>query len=254
LQLDSELKTSSFLESPLAFTILDEANLSAIEHYWASFYNLSDRIPTYNSPLSVNLGGNQLVTFSNCLRFIATINFDHTTEELSPRILDRANIIKLDNPTIDIANNNEQFVENLHLTYKETCKLFNLPDFASATTSLSQLNITVESKLNEIKKVLPLLRIPLSPRAETAIRNYCLVARHIMTEELRPLDYCVAQRILPKIRLHGDTYLKLLEELKAIIDTFGITDSLSSNILSQIIKSGTNEGYAQNYFWYFNIG
>ena len=94
-QMDYETKEKMFLESPLSFIILDEANLSPLEHYWSSFYNLTDS----SGKLEIQLGHKEKVEFHNNLRFIGTINYDHTTEELSPRVLDRINIIQLPSNT-----------------------------------------------------------------------------------------------------------------------------------------------------------
>lgn len=77
--------------------LLDEANLSQMEHYWADFMGLCDM----NKPQrSVSLGENYVYPIGDTLRFVATINLDHTTEMLSPRLIDRAWIILIQSSDI----------------------------------------------------------------------------------------------------------------------------------------------------------
>ena len=72
--------------------LLDEANLSPMEYYWADFMNICDDIDCTSV---INLGDDFSFNVPRQLRFVATINNDHTTEALSPRLVDRAWVIKL---------------------------------------------------------------------------------------------------------------------------------------------------------------
>lgn len=89
MKLDAENSDSSY---PL-FIMLDEANLSPIEYYWADFMRLTDRSSYSDS--YINIGIEHELYVPKTLRFLATINTDQTTESLSPRLIDRACIIKL---------------------------------------------------------------------------------------------------------------------------------------------------------------
>lgn len=80
--------------------LLDEANLSSIEHYWSPFLRACDSFRGGSFELS--LGGNHSFKVPSYLRFIATVNFDHTTEELSPRFLDRSWVVTLDPQALDL--------------------------------------------------------------------------------------------------------------------------------------------------------
>lgn len=86
------------LEGPPFILALDEANLSPMEYYWADFMAACDnRIAVGDGsdgavaakPVHIDIGG-ESVEVTGVLRFLATINNDHTTEKLSPRLLDRA--------------------------------------------------------------------------------------------------------------------------------------------------------------------
>lgn len=69
------------------FILLDEANLSSMEYYWADFMNLCE---SWSENNSIDLGGGKVFKIPEGLHFMATINNDHTTEILSPRLIDRA--------------------------------------------------------------------------------------------------------------------------------------------------------------------
>ncbi|MFI3174324.1 MAG: ATP-binding protein [Bacillota bacterium] len=58
--------------------LLDEANLSPMEYYWSDFMGLCDDFKKQNR--SIELSNNKELKISNNLRFVATINIDHTTE------------------------------------------------------------------------------------------------------------------------------------------------------------------------------
>lgn len=73
--------------------MLDEANLSPIEYYWADFMRLTDRSSSNDD--YINIGAERELYVPETLKFVATINTDQTTETLSPRLIDRACIIKL---------------------------------------------------------------------------------------------------------------------------------------------------------------
>jgi len=94
------------------------------------------------------------------------------------------------------------------------------------------------------------MNIFISPRVEMSMKNYCTVARKVMKDEFRPLDYCISQRILPKIDLHGD-YLEDLINLLEIIESFNLENGVSEKILRQIIKKGSEEIYYKDNFNYF---
>lgn len=74
------------------FILLDEANLSPMEYYWADFMNICDDLKDNHT---INLGNDYVFKIPETLHFLATINNDHTTETLSPRLVDRAWIINL---------------------------------------------------------------------------------------------------------------------------------------------------------------
>lgn len=248
-QLNYEWDFNLYQKSPLAFVILDEANLSPLEHYWSLFNNVTDSFATFNKPISLNLGQTELINYANTLRFIGTINYDQTTEDLSPRILDRANIIRLFPSHFQIENISSKEIESLKCNFQNIINIFNLFDFKTDTIPI-QIPERLEVKYDSVKKVFNKLNIYISPRVDISIKKYCMLASTLMTEESRPLDYCIAQRLLPLINIHSNKKSEL-EELLGIIQNFSLDESISENILTNIIKIGSSTGYAQDNYNYF---
>ena len=103
---------------------------------------------------------------------------------------------------------------------------------------------------NDIKKRFKTLRIPISPRVEIAIKQYCTVAKNWMKKEVsRPLDYCVAQRLLPMINLQGDSAKKNLEELLNIFEKNDLKKS--HEVLRKIIETGNEDSIFEGNYNYF---
>src|SRR5690606_29775441 len=71
-QLDWERDQEYYLSAPLAYVLLDEANLSPLEHYWSTFYNLTDNYVSEGRGLKLELGNSQTLEYYNNLRFIGT--------------------------------------------------------------------------------------------------------------------------------------------------------------------------------------
>ncbi|EKB03394.1 MULTISPECIES: hypothetical protein [Myroides] len=248
-QLDYESKNKKFLDSPMAYIILDEANLSPIEHYWSTFYNLTDSTAKETNFLSISLGNNLSLEFANNLRFIATINYDQTTENLSPRVIDRANIIQIPANSFNIDAVSVEEVEKLNISYQKCIEFFNLFDFQDEKKNI-ELSDELNVIFNEIKKRFKTLRIPISPRVEIAIKQYCTVAKKWMKKEVsRPLDYCVAQRLLPMINLQGDSAKKNLEELLNIFEKNDLKKS--HEVLQRIIETGNEDSIFEGNYNYF---
>ncbi|OQW94821.1 MAG: hypothetical protein BWK79_04700 [Beggiatoa sp. IS2] len=90
---------------PTFMIIFEEFNLSQPEYWFADILVRSQYPDDQEKLRTIELGGKSIrglsstngskVFISPSLRFVATINNDHTTLSLSPRVLDRASIIEL---------------------------------------------------------------------------------------------------------------------------------------------------------------
>jgi hypothetical protein len=209
--LNKEYECSNSIIAPYII-LLDEANLSPIEHYWATFLKNCDSDSSANK--TINLGGKYIWHIPNHLRFLATVNFDHTTEELSPRFLDRSWIIVLEPSQIV-----SESLSMLEVKNSERIISFNdLNDAFNSFDTHSELEELMAVKWESIQKVFKNYGKQIMPRSAKMVINYSISASKYMKKDspdtrFAPLDYAVAQKILPTINGYGELYKKLVEEL-----------------------------------------
>lgn len=230
------------------YILLDEANLSPMEYYWADFMNICDDLGDNHS---INLGNNNVFTVPETLHFLATINNDHTTETLSPRLIDRAWIINL--PQYKI---NGVAAELCNEDIKQVSWESLEKVFANYDENYLTLDGEEQKVYDGLKEILMKQNIFVSPRADIAIYKYWNVASKLMVEEgynyapsIIALDYAVVQKILPRISGAGEEYKSWLEELKEYCKNQHLTNS--QDMLDSIISRGDRQ---MKYYEYFVKG
>lgn len=202
-------------EVPPMVILLDEANLSPLEHYWSSFLKNSDF--SSSSARSFSLGGDKVWKINPHLRFLATVNHDHTTEELSPRFLDRSWVILLEGQSSEL-----------------DARDINIPDISGdwAAVPYAKLEeafgVAAHSKLPMKPEVLQLWKairaamqesqMPVMPRNINMVENYVKTASLYMSDTFAPLDYAMAQKILPTLSGSGERMKDCLTQLHRLCD------------------------------------
>ncbi len=229
----------------MAYILLDEANLSPIEHYWSAFMGMTDG----EGERSLMLGQDRMPIPEN-LRFLATINYDGTTEPLSPRVVDRAPIIVLSPREVASVIPQSALETELHvpLAAEQMKELFGN---AKANLPLEDAEASV---LNKIKRTLldtDVTRgkpISISQRKELAIRQYCAKARGIMNAEndFLALDIAVLQHILPLVRGSGAKFAKRLDALKRELEVGGLPRS--AEYAARMLASGEADLHTYDFF------
>jgi hypothetical protein len=230
----------------LNVVLLDEANLSPIEHYWSKFMGLTD---DYNER-EFALTSSKSLKITDKLRFIATINNDMTTEPLSPRLLDRAPCIRLDTyhrldngnkSGLDLIEDDSSILEKLNSKFKNVS--FYYSDFKVALDRCESDDETFSNMLEIFEQIQNILsldgvdgesfgsRIHLSERRNRLIRKFlakslgiynqfCLKAMDWIEvkKDYYFIDFAVSQFILPLITGHGKSFKRRLEHLKANLE------------------------------------
>jgi MoxR-like ATPase len=228
------------------FILLDEANLSPMEYYWADFMNVCDDLRDNSF---INLGNDNIFKIPETLHFLATINNDHTTETLSPRLIDRAWIISL--PKVNELHSNIDIPEDQikPISWEELMTTFSYADEERKTFDRESQAI-----FDGIKDKLAKQELYLSPRVRIAIERYWLVASRIMEEDeygnsssVIALDYAISQKILPKLIGSGDEYEAFLEDLKKYCDEKNL--SYTTELLTSMINRGNRQ---MKYYQFFN--
>ncbi|WP_373514409.1 hypothetical protein [Persicitalea sp.] len=229
------------------WVLLDEANLSPMEHYWSDFMRFTDpdservlRIPNASNLDELRLGQG--------LRFIATINYDHTTEPLSPRLLDRVAVVRLTAPKDTIRVEKPVTLPSV-TDYYSTEQLEEMlnPSEGSYEMASNSLNL-----FNEIRELLENeedgLPIIINPRKQRDVSKYCAIAQQVMEDNgnaQNAFDYAFNQQILPLIAGRGEKFGKRLNDLHDLIDQFLPSSALS---LRRIIRNGDANYYNYRFF------
>lgn len=220
-------KSEEYPNSPYLI-LLDEANLSPIEHYWSDFIKLADS----DYPRKIKISESEEIKFGQGFRFIATINHDHTTEALSNRLIDRAAIIQLEKP--NVINEINDVSENI----KTIFDFIELENLFIETSKWKTEEELIKDTFNKIKEKLEFNHtIIISPRKEIAIYKYCKVATGLLDgNSYVALDYAISQHILPLINGRGDSFEELLRNLKRDFSDKGMTKS--EKLINKIIERG----------------
>ncbi len=179
--------------------IFEEFNLSQPEYWFADILVRSQYPDDQDKMRTIELGGknirgittnNSRVSISPALRFIATINNDHTTLSLSPRVLDRASIVEL---TLE-------------------------PRITLERAKLDELNEQQIMSIEELDTLLKYKNAMFSLRAADSLKR-CLENMHLlnMNSIWDALDIVLLQQVLTKVRLMvgdpaNDSLMQGLEE------------------------------------------
>lgn len=228
--------------------LLDEANLSPMEYYWADFMNLCDGI---SDSSEINMGEDNIFMIPQTLHFMATINNDHTTETLSPRLIDRSAVITL--PKARSVGLGDDVIDPSKIRHISWDSLNN------AFVKVSEEDIPepgrLESAIAEIRNVLREQNEYLSPRREKSFRRYYAAAARLLDSSddesgrdpyLIAIDYAIAQFVLPKVNGYGDEYRTWLEGCLNECQERSLV--FTENIIASILQNGDRNLNSYQFF------
>lgn len=217
--------------------LLDEANLSPIEYYWAEFMRVADRS---SETAMIDIGETKDIYIPETLSFVATINYDQTTEELSPRLIDRSWIIKL--PNVEMDYNEKPKIEDVFT------KNILWSDIKNVFYPTKEDTVKNEDVLNQIYEEFAKAGLSVSYRVKKSIYEYVEVAQRLMRDdqsgnaENLAIDYAVMQKLLPKI--NGNEFKLFLDRLNRICETNRL--SKTKQAISVMLEQAENNlGYCQ---------
>lgn len=242
------LKSDS--ESAINFTklvLLDEANLSSVEHYWSDFLGMCD---SKGAQRTIDIGHSEpaerFLRVGENLRFIATINNDATTEKLSPRLLDRAPIINFSD-TAPLSEGSAQVLPEFDgaFGHQDILATFDV------SSNEAELRPDQKSAFEEIIAILnnPSQKggaIKISHRKINSVTRFCHIANEIPEMRSQPLDLAISMHILPLIQGHGQAFKERLSKLDQTLADLEFV--ISRKRLKSLIEEGDN--YAESYSYF----
>ena len=223
--------------------LLDEANLSPLEYYWSDFIALCDP-ESRNRPIDTGVDAQDNKRYLNVgksIRFVATINYDHTTERLSPRLCDRSPIISMDIPELkdeNFSTLNDEFSKNFG--YDVLNDAFGLTEIDELDTD----SAVVENIIDLLTKREDGYGMPvdISKRKKNAIQQYLAKALDFMSKS-EANDFAVSQYLIPLISGNGEQFKHRLVQINEYIKRNQLTRSTC--LLQGIIDRG--EQYIGSY-------
>jgi energy-coupling factor transporter ATP-binding protein EcfA2 len=205
--------------SGIYLILLDEFNLAAPEYYFAQLLQVlpseaPQREVILYEGISNEIAFPARIPIGPNLRFWGTINYDETTERLSPRTLDRTGMIFLGSGDVRPSS--------------EEAELPPMPGVAAS--ELFENYVRDPENCPEegwaiISKVLEFLhqndsalgpRLEISPRVRRGIKRYLANAREVLPERLA-CDFAIQQRILPVLRGRGSEFLTRVRRLQGLL-------------------------------------
>ncbi len=183
--------------------ILDEANLSPIEHYWSDFIGISDTF--WSNPILAKINGSEFddnasedIKIPNGLRFLATINTDSTTEQLSDRLINRASFVHMKEPEVLGNSFSIDKIDPINISASQLNKAFYVDQFPDDLTSNNE-------NLSELKQKYKILNI--SPRKEKSLLRFLsIIEQSKYLDNRNPseaLDQGLRRLVIPGIKSRG---------------------------------------------------
>jgi len=202
--------------------ILDEMNLSYTEKYFSDFLSALESLSH-----EITLPNGEVLQWSNNLKIIGTINEDETTHTISPKVLDRANVIEMNGmlPSLYIDSQIDKDVE----LYIKFSTAFNIVAYKTILDSIYEV-----------------LNGNFAFRIVNEITAYILTNKEynndLTLDEL--LDEQIYQKILPKVHGSKMDLPKKLTALKQVIDDRGSPYTNSNKKIQKMLDHVATHGYA----------
>jgi hypothetical protein len=175
-------------------------NLSHVEHYFSGFLQALEHnreIKSFDAG-SVNPESTftpyARLTVPRSVRFVGTVNFDETTKQLSLRLLDRANLIRL--RPMDQTAILPAVTDQRPAVAGASVRLHHLREWRRTTP----LDRDIAALWDRIQTHLANLGTPITPRRRMAIQEFIASAPPEVLTPVQAFDLQIAQRLLTQVR------------------------------------------------------
>lgn len=244
------------------FVLLDELNLARVEYYFSDVLSIMESRKkdgdTYTSSTLIEIV-NEKLTLPNNLYIIGTVNMDETTHPFSKKVLDRANTIEFN----EIHLNNFSFLKNTEPV--EPIQLANssieagyiqLKDCYESNENIVEY---VSNELTTINKIIEPLNAHVGYRVRDEICFYMIYNDEgSLFERDEAFDYCLMQKVLPRLAGSGLKIRTVLEQLfryftgdiytfDEVYDTVNVRYPLSAKKVYDMLGRLGDEGFTS--FW-----
>lgn len=216
------------------YVILDEMNLSKVEHYFSDILScLESRVlkngEIQQEPIVLYSGVNQLETNSEefekipsqieipmNLYITGTVNIDESTYMLSSKVIDRANIIEFNEVNLSAYAGSEWKTESTDFLIKKDLNL--LSTSLPSKDDYQDLPIFIQEQLLTINNILKKYHLHFGYRVANEVARYINQVKIYVGESdsilKEALDFQFIQKVFPKL---SGTYAVLEEPLRELL-------------------------------------
>ena len=251
---EGAFKPAHDLSGYLLMAMLDEMNLARIEYYFSEFLSklelrrsgdLKDKRHRRNVGLDIFPGAKgdkhgdepafdepPITLFSNYnTLFVGTMNEDETTQSLSDKVIDRANVLYFGRPTTLVPKTSEPDQSAREMLTMEMWKSWQNRALVAADTQPNGRFETAAKTLNQLNGYLADLGRPFAHRTYQAMLSYLAYYpyeadnrdEHNLAEFYkRPLADQIGMRVMPKLRgLDLTQHAQTLGNISAVLTQIG---------------------------------
>lgn len=238
------LRLAKAAPNSLVIALLDEMNLAPVEHYFSDFLSIAETRRRDGSAITTDELRIELppkptdkpdpvsdlrdMRLPTNLRVIGTANMDETTHSFSPKVLDRAFTIELDDPDLTAfasgAEGGRPTKPSIDLrdVANSIVNKANAISVTEAASKHQEMFVQVALMLQELQDILAPAGIKFGYRTRDSILLYLHFWKDFELSDVltanAAMDYCLLQKILPKIsgsgQMLGDVLGKLEKWLK----------------------------------------
>lgn len=241
-----------------SFVLLDEMNLAAVEHYFSDFLSVIETRrrsggSVITDPLPIDLpqveaGGDdsfkglRVLQLPHNVRVVGTANMDETTRNFSPKVLDRAFSIEFNEVDLTAfpAGGGSTSTGQFKKLATRLADQENPVTVGEGYKGEPQLFDDVAGLIEETRAILEPARLSFGYRPRDAACLYMWHWKKDGLETLLPyntaLDYCILQKVLPKIYGQGERLRAALENLEKWLQGEAVLE-LEADPSRQLLRS-----------------
>lgn len=237
------------LDDRIVIVLLDEMNLARVEYYFSEFLSKLETRRSRPTHLEIDVGSlpikdnERRLEIPNQFLFVGTMNEDETTQTLSDKVLDRANVITFGKPEKlqlrqEAQNQNGNNRPSGYLAYSGFLEWKRKPDTNSEVVK------QVRVYLNRVNQVMEKIGHSFAHRVYQATTQYVVNYPGVEDVDSEAFRFAVAdqfgQKLLPKLR--GVMIEEAHEELDEI---FAIITEIGDSSLTEAFNQARLGRYGQ---------
>ncbi|TVP62614.1 MAG: AAA family ATPase [Nodularia sp. (in: Bacteria)] len=221
----------SEMQDRIVIVLLDEMNLARVEYYFSEFLSKLESRRNHATYLEIDVGSLRInenerrLQIPDAFLFVGTMNEDETTQTLSDKVLDRANVLTFGKPQ-KLKLRQENTIKNTSNQSSEYLSYSHFQNWIKIPDPNSEIVNKIKYFLNQANEVMEKMGHPFAHRVYQAVTQYVINYPGVDNINSDAFKFALAdqfgQKLLPKLRgVMVDEAHEQLDELKEIISQIG---------------------------------